>query len=216
MTLEPTVLGSLASDYKTGLLSMRLLCIRYQMSESAILSIAATHKWGNHGHLRDAVDRSTMRALVDRAVSDVAPQPSGQVVSETQVVDTYGQIVAGVVESQRRGIERGRKLSERLLGELEGLEPVAMDENAINTLADLLADDDPDTAKQLRLRNNPIKAQAEHMKFIGKRIGMLGALSETQERYIGLEREAWGLNAGAGASQATSPDDMIELARQGA
>lgn len=221
-TLNSDALKSLKHDWQAGLLSLRLLAIRYGITAEQIADLAAEHHWGEQGRLRDAIDRAATSALVDRAVSEndrlekLNDQSNGHhqvFLNDGEQIDRYAQIVAGVIETQRGDIGRGRALAGKMLAELEALEPPEVDQNAIESLANAVAEHQPELAEQLR-RNIGPQTFAERVAFLQRRIGMLGALSGTQETYIGLEREAWGLNARVAPGANTGADDLIDLARK--
>jgi hypothetical protein len=177
-------------------MGVRLLSIRYGLSREVIETLAADKHWGVHGSLRDQIDQSAMKATIDRAVSkafgQVPEQDGSQLIDEQRQIDQYGQLVAGVIEEQRKDIKRGREFAGKLLERLEALEPPEVDDNAIESMAAAVADTHPDVAEQLRTKVG-VKTQDDEAKFLGRQIAMLGQLAGTQETYIGLEREAWGM-----------------------
>lgn len=194
--MEPSAVLSLERDWKAGLLSLRILKIKYSLSEDMIKTLAAENEWGSRAALRDQIDRSAMRALIDRTVSDsdVSPTRSGVLIDEQGQVDAYGQILAGVLQSHQRDIGRGRTLANEMMGELEALAPVRIDLDAIGAMADAVeAEGNTQLAKSLRLDTDP-HTIGQKMSNLQRRLGMLQTVSGIHATYIPLEREAWGMN----------------------
>ncbi len=184
-------LHALEKDWVSGTLSVRLLRIKHGLNdEAAVEDLAREHGWPPR-NLRDRIQEETQRALMDRAVSDANPgEPS--LIDDDEQVALYGQQVANVVESQRKAVNKGRVLADQMLDELAEIQPPKVDENAIKTLAMAVQNHNPELAQHLREHIGPV-SPAQKISFLSRRIGMLRTISEAHERYIGLERQAWGL-----------------------
>ena len=224
--IDEAILDKLKHDWQSGLLKPRLLSIRYNLAVDVIESLAAKHGWGVHGRLHDKIDTAATHALMDRAISSqeasnaVTDDPqngaNGVFVDETEQIAKYAQIVAGVVEAQRSDIKRGRELAGKQLRELEELAPPEVDQNAIDSLARAVEQYQPNLAHWLRSAVGP-QTHQQKLMFLRNRIEMLGRISITQETYVGMEREAWGLNSrkdpGGGLCGA-GVDELIDVARE--
>jgi hypothetical protein len=185
-------LTALKRDWVSGLLSTRLLRIKHGLNDDDIVEqIAAQEGWPPR-NMRARIEEETTRALIDRAVSDAHPGEP-QLIDDDAQVAAYGQQVASVVESQRKAVNKGRVLADQMLDELAAIQPPKVDENAIQTLAFSVEKHNPELAQHLREHIGPV-SPGQKMTFLNRRIGMLKTISEAHERYIGMEREAWGLD----------------------
>lgn len=197
--IDDDKLTALRRDWISGMLSTRLMRIKHSLPDSVDLdALASLHKWGNRPTMHERIEDETARALVDRAVSAVTSRDRN-VTGEPQLVDddaqvaAYAQQVAGVVESQRAAAHKGRSLADSMLDELARIQPPQVDQDAIKSLAAAVAVHNPELAAHLREHVGPV-SPAQQMTFLSRRIGMLRTVSEAHERYISLERQAWGLD----------------------
>lgn len=207
-------LKALEKDWKSGLLSIRLLRIKHGLSEDIILSLAEKHSWGERtGNLHAQIRKGTAQAIIDQHAAESQPSsPNGSLIDEQGQVSAYTKMVAGVIRGHQVGISRGRALGETMMDELAALQPPKVDQAAIDNLAMIVAKTDPEFAQHLLQHIGPTSPQ-QQMAFLGNRIKMLETLSVAHERYIKLERKALMLDdrpAGEGAEF----DDVVDEARE--
>lgn len=219
---DPRVLELLQKQWKAGVMSLRVLSIKFNVDATALTAFAMRSGWGDRGSLHAQIDEGATRAMMNRAVStqdsvdafgsdsQKVARLEPKVMNDEDLTEQYSQIVATVVESQRRGVNRGRLLTERLMSELEELQPVKIDSNAVEGLAAAIKDTNPELAKMLTAPSD--NEAKERMNFTRSRIGMLRTLSESHARYIALERQAWGLDAQKSVTP-NSFDDIVDMAR---
>jgi hypothetical protein len=183
--------------WRAGILSPAQLAAAYTKETGVSVSHAAIIKhFKKLGVPRDL--KAKVQAKAEAMV--MAAMVTGKVSSETtpkdaEIIDRSATTVATIRLAHRTDIARGRKLAMALLQELEA---ETSNPDALDKLAELIesqADGEDDAAAQKR-REKLQEAYAKAVSLPG-RIDNAKKLAETLRHLIGLEREAFGLEAPA-------------------
>jgi len=169
-------------DYRSGVKSLREIATDHEISEGAIRKRAKRDDW-----VRDLSEKIKAKAedLVrkEQVRSEVRTQNT---ISEKETIDANANLVASVRLSQRKDIQRSRKIAMSLFDELEmmvGQENVKL----LEMLGELMWSPDD--------KGND-KVNDLYMKIISMpgRVKSMKDLSDTLKTLIALERQAFGLD----------------------
>lgn len=169
-------------DYRSGVKSLREIATDHEISEGAIRKRAKRDDWS-----RDLSAKIKAKAddLVrkEQVRSEVRTQNT---ISEKETIDANANLVASVRLSQRKDIQRSRKIAMSLFDELEHQVGVENAEN-LEKLGELLRTEDDKGRDAL----NDL-----YMKIISMpgRVKSMKDLSDTLKTLIALERQAFGLD----------------------
>ena len=169
-------------DYRSGVKSLREIATDHEISEGAIRKRAKRDDWS-----RDLSAKIKAKAddLVrkEQVRSEVRTQNT---ISEKETIDANANLVASVRLSQRKDIQRSRKIAMSLFDELEHQVGIENVEN-LEKLGELLRSDDD--------KGND-KVNDLYMKIISMpgRVKSMKDLSDTLKTLIALERQAFGLD----------------------
>lgn len=208
-SLTPEALRELEGDWRAGLLSIRVIAAKYRVAPEHLSAYARKVGW-DKGDLGVAINKAATSALVQRAVGDTLPA-DGLAPDTRETVRQYGQIVAQVIESQRSDVGSARNYCTKLRRELEELTGPEIDEAAVNTLADLIADQNPELAKMLRPGKKSLLPLKEQLMFLALKADILKTLAIATEKFITLERQAWGLDRPGGGATAGYDEFLDEI-----
>jgi len=171
------------ADYRAGVLSLREIAAPYKVTEGAIRKRAKRDGWARD--LNAKIQAKAEELVRKEAVrSEVR---STQAISEREIIEANAERIAQVRSEHRGDIRRMRDLALGLLSELEGQ---SADPALLAQLGEMLRA--PDDAGMDRLNDL-------YRKIIStpSRIDSAKKLAETLRHAIGLEREAYGLDAAA-------------------
>lgn len=169
-------------DYRAGVKSLREIASEQGVSDTAIRKRAKRDDW-----VRDLSAKIKAKAddLVrkEQVRSEVRTQNT---VSEKETINANANLVASVRLSQRKDIQRSRKIAMSLFDELEHQVGIENVEN-LEELGELLRSDDDKGRDAL----NDL-----YMKIISMpgRVKSMKDLSDTLKTLIALERQAFGLD----------------------
>ena len=169
-------------DYRSGVKSLREIASEQGVSDTAIRKRAKRDDW-----VRDLSAKIKAKAddLVrkEQVRSEVRTQNA---ISEKETIDANANLVASVRLSQRKDIQRSRKIAMSLFDELEHQVGIENVEN-LEKLGELLRSDDDKGRDAL----NDL-----YMKIISMpgRVKSMKDLSDTLKTLIALERQAFGLD----------------------
>lgn len=184
-------------DYRAGLLSVREIASTCNVSHVAIHKRAKRDGW-----VRDLAAKIKAKAdsLVNSQVVN-AEVNKERALTEKGIVDANAQAIANVRMAHRTDIGRSRRLANKLLEELEAM----TDENG--TLRELI--------DQMREDEGPasLLEAAQKMASLPGRSKIMKELSETLKTLIGLERQAYSLDAEIGDKK-LSDDLLREIAER--
>jgi len=182
--------------FRAGLLSVREIASASGVSHTAINKRAKAEGWE-----RDL--KAKIKAKADSLVSkrEVSSKVSTEALAtERGIVEANAEVIADIRMAHRTDIGRSRRLANKLLDELEGLtdEQGTMKE-LIAQLKEADSEDGPDMSDVLAL--------ASKMASLPSRTKTMKELAETLKTLVLLERQAYDLDAKAGA------DDADELSK---
>lgn len=169
-------------DYRAGIKSLREIA-----DGSGVSHVSINKRAKKLGWVRDLSAKIKAKAdeLVNRAVVNT-PVYSATSVNERNTVDANAQDMANVRLSQRKDIQRSRKILMSLFDELElqvGQENVEL----LEQLGELLRDeDDKGQDKRNDLYNKIIS--------LGGRANTMRLLGDSLQKVVALERQAFGLD----------------------
>lgn len=171
-------------EYRAGLLSVREIAASQGITHGAIQKRAK----------RDGWERNLSKRIQDKAERLVASREvATQVATETAIperllIEANAEVIATIRLSHRKDIARSRNLAMSLLVELES---VTGNIELFEQLGEILrAPDDKGQDKRNDLYQKVISMSG--------RVSNMKSLSDTLKTLIGLEREAYGINAAAG------------------
>lgn len=168
-------------DYRAGLLSVREIAAAQGVSHTAIQKRAKAQGWE-----RDLKARIKAKADSLVAKREVASQVATEkAATEQQVVDANAQVIADIRISHRTDIARSRALTMSLLQELE---QQTGNLELFEGLGELMRNPDEKGADRLNDLYHKVIS-------LGSRTGTMKQLSDSLKTLIGLEREAYGINA---------------------
>jgi hypothetical protein len=201
MEIKPVIdWERIEKDYRAGILSVREIAASHGITHGAINKRAKRDSWE-----RDLAAR--IQAKADQLVSKQAV--SSKVSADTKITDnliieTNARVVADVRITHRTDINRYRNLAIALLDELE---------QQTGNLGDL-----SDLGVLLRSENDKgvDKLNDIYQAVIStpSRVDSVKKLAEVLRILIGLEREAYGMNAVAKENEMTELAAKIEEARK--
>jgi hypothetical protein len=165
-------------DWRAGIKSKQQMSTEYGVSRQAMDKHFA--KRGITRYLADKI-RDKATSLVERSIVPAEPLSPA---TEREIVDANAALQSDIILTHRKDIQRTRKLSMQLLGELEAQTD---SRDLIEELSDLLRNPD-DKAMMRRLE------LLERMMSLGTRAGTMKTLTETLRTLVSMERQAFGLD----------------------
>jgi hypothetical protein len=169
-------------DYRSGVKSLREIASEQGVSDTAIRKRAKRDDWS-----RDLSAKIKAKAddLVRKEQVRMEVRTANHI-SEKETIDANANLVASVRLSQRKDIQRSRKIAMSLFDELEHQVGIENVEN-LEKLGELLRSDDDKGRDAL----NDL-----YMKIISMpgRVKSMKDLSDTLKTLIALERQAFGLD----------------------
>lgn len=168
------------ASYRVGTMSTREIAAEHGITEGAIRKRAKKDGW-----VRDLSDRVKAKADALVRTETVRTEVRTETATERQTVEVEAQVQARIRLSHRKDISRYRKLCLDMLSELEA-ETGSLE--LFEQLGEMLrSEDDRGQDKRNDLYAKVISSAG--------RIENLRKLTETLRHLIGLEREAYGLDA---------------------
>lgn len=188
------------SDYRAGVLSIREIAGQHGITDTAIRKRAKTQNWE-----RDIAAKAQAKAdaLVRRAEVRTKVRTEAAI-SERQLIEATAKVIADVRMQHRGDIAKARRLSMTLLAELESQTGSL---ELLEQLGELLRSEDDRGQDRLNDLYHKIIATPSRIDGVKK-------LSDALKNLIGLEREAYGLNAVAEQKAVHKEMDEIEADRR--
>lgn len=177
-------------DYRAGILSLREMSAAHGVSHVAIKKHAEKTGWSRDlsAKIKAKADELVNRAAVNKEVN------AAGAVSEREVIESNALQIARVRGTQRSDITRGRSLCMRLLVELESQTGNLPE---LQALGEMLRAPDDTGADKLNDIYRAVISLPERTKT-------MKALADSLKTLIGLEREAYNIDA-------TTPDAVKTL-----
>lgn len=185
--------------YRAGLLSVREIAASCGVSHTAIQKRAKANGWE-----RDL--KAKIKAKADSLVAkrEVATQvASKSVETEREIIEVNAEVIANIRMAHRGDISRGRRLTNKLLDELEALTD---EQGTIKELIAQLRDADHDDGDAMA----DVLALANKMGALPSRTKTMKELAETLKTLVALERQAYDLDTKSGGNDADELSKMMD------
>lgn len=185
--------------YRAGVLSVREIAASCGVSHTAIQKRAKANGWE-----RDL--KAKIKAKADSLVAkrEVATQvASKSVETEREIIEVNAEVIANIRMAHRGDISRGRRLTNKLLDELEALTD---EQGTIKELIAQLRDADHDDGDAMA----DVLALANKMGALPSRTKTMKELAETLKTLVALERQAYDLDTKSGGNDADELSKMMD------
>jgi len=199
MTTKQPDWEAIERAYRAGVLSVREIASSCGVSHTAIQKRAKANGWE-----RDL--KAKIKAKADSLVAkrEVATQvASKSVETEREIIEVNAEVIANIRMAHRGDISRGRRLTNKLLDELEALTD---EQGTIKELIVQLKDADHDDGDAMA----DVLALANKMGALPSRTKTMKELAETLKTLVALERQAYDLDTKAGNSDADELSKMMD------
>ena len=196
MTAKQPDWEAIERAYRAGLLSIREIASTQGITHGAINKRAKRDAWE-----RDL--KAKIQAKADSLVSKrtVSTEVSTkQADTEREIIEVNAEVIANVRMAHRGDISRGRRLTNKLLDELEGLTD---NRELFDQLGELMRDPDDngfDKRNELYGKVISLPGRSKTMK----------ELAETLKTLISLERQAYDLDTKSGNSDADALSKLMD------
>lgn len=196
MTIKQPDWEAIERAYRAGLLSIREIASTQGITHGAINKRAKRDGWE-----RDL--KAKIQAKADSLVSKrtVSTEVSTkQADTEREIIEVNAEVIANVRMAHRGDISRGRRLTNKLLDELESLTD---NRELFDQLGELMRDPDDNGFDK-------------HNELYGKVISLPGRsktmkeMAETLKTLISLERQAYDLDTKSGSSDADALSKLMD------
>lgn len=183
-------------DYRAGILTFREMATKHGLSGPRIKQIADEEKWERDlaAKIKQVAEAKLNKVMLNEKLNN-SPEKKA---SETEIVEFSANQVVAIRKSHRAGINRMRELVIHLTNEVE-LQSIRPD--FFLEIEALLAGIPKGTVladvPEFKEKAYKISAALEKALALGSRTVTLKALVESFSRLVALEREAYGINAGA-------------------
>ena len=199
MTTKQPDWEAIERAYRAGLLSVREIAASCGVSHTAIQKRAKANGWE-----RDL--KAKIKAKADSLVAkrEVATQvASKSVETEREIIEVNAEVIANIRMAHRGDISRGRRLTNKLLDELEALTD---EQGTIKELIAQLKDADRDDGDAMA----DVLALANKMGALPSRTKTMKELAETLKTLVALERQAYDLDTKSGGNDADELSKMMD------
>lgn len=210
VALNDAQLESVRKDWDMGILPPRTIAAKHNVDIEELKTFANSNGWEG-SDLTKLVARETTRAIVERtvAVDDAAQgRTEPRLMTDNDSARQFAQIVAMVNIEHQTVLARARRHAERLLADLEAISGPDVDRAAVEGLATMIQQDNPELAKMLRGIPEPVPIK-ERIKLLQVRSAVLEQLSRSMTAYIKLEREVLDITKG-GKGGALGYDELLD------
>ncbi|MBA6105678.1 hypothetical protein LU689_28295 [Pseudomonas asiatica] len=185
--------------YRAGVLSVREIAAAHEVSHTAINKRAKREGWD-----RDL--KAKIKAKADALVSkrEVSTEVSSkQAETEREIIELNAEVIANIRMAHRGDISRSRRLTNKLLDELESLTD---EQGTIKELIDQLKDGDHEDGEAMA----DVLALAKKMSALPARTKTMKELAETLKTLVALERQAYDLDVKQGGSEEDTLSKLMD------
>ncbi|MFK3922142.1 hypothetical protein ACI2JC_21210 [Pseudomonas fulva] len=196
MTTKQPDWEAIERAYRAGLLSIREIAAAHEVSHTAINKRAKRDGW--HRDLKAKI-KAKADALVSRR--EVSTEVSSkQAETEREIIELNAEVIANIRMAHRGDISRSRRLTNKLLDELEGLTD---NRHLFEELGELMRNpDDNGQDKRNDLYNKIIDLPG--------RTKTMKELAETLKTLVALERQAYDLDVKQGGSEEDTLSKLMD------
>jgi len=196
MTTKQPDWEAIERAYRAGVLSVREIAAAHEVSHTAINKRAKRDGWD-----RDL--KAKIKAKADALVSkrEVSTEVSSkQAETEREIIELNAEVIANIRMAHRGDISRSRRLTNKLLDELEGLTD---NRDLFEELGELMRNpDDNGQDKRNDLYNKIIDLPG--------RTKTMKELAETLKTLVALERQAYDLDVKQGGSEEDTLSKLMD------
>lgn len=196
MTTKQPDWEAIERAYRAGLLSIREIAAAHEVSHTAINKRAKRDGWD-----RDL--KAKIKAKADALVSrrEVSTEVSSkQAETEREIIELNAEVIANIRMAHRGDISRSRRLTNKLLDELEGLTD---NRHLFEELGELMRNpDDNGQDKRNDLYNKIIDLPG--------RTKTMKELAETLKTLVALERQAYDLDVKQGGNEEDTLSKLMD------
>lgn len=185
--------------YRAGVLSVREIAAAHEVSHTAINKRAKRDGWD-----RDL--KAKIKAKADALVSrrEVSTEVSSkQAETEREIIELNAEVIANIRMAHRGDISRSRRLTNKLLDELESLTD---EQGTIKELVDQLKDGDHEDGEAMA----DVLVLAKKMSALPARTKTMKELAETLKTLVALERQAYDLDVKQGGSEEDTLSKLMD------
>lgn len=196
MTTKQPDWEAIERAYRAGLLSIREIASVHDVSHTAINKRAKRDGWDRDlkAKIKAKADSLVSRREVSKEVS------SKQAETEREIIELNAEVIANIRMAHRGDISRGRRLTNKLLDELESLTD---NRDLFDELGELMREPDDngqDKRNDLYQRIIDLPGRTKTMK----------ELAETLKTLVGLERQAYDLDAKQGGTDEDAISKLMD------
>lgn len=185
--------------YRAGLLSIREIASTQGITHGAINKRAKRDGWERN--LKAKIQAKADALVSKRAVSTLVS--TKQADTEREIIEVNAEVIANIRMAHRGDISRGRRLTNKLLDELEALTD---EQGTIKELIAQLKDADHDDGDAMA----DVLALANKMGALPSRTKTMKELAETLKTLVALERQAYDLDTKSGGNDADELSKMMD------
>lgn len=205
MTTKQPDWEAIERAYRAGLLSIREIASAQGITHGAINKRAKRDGWERDlkAKIKAKADALVSKRVVSTEVS------SKQADTEREIIELNAEVIANIRMAHRGDISRGRRLTNKLLDELEALTD---EQGTIKELIDQLKDGDHEDGEAMA----DVLALAKKMSALPARTKTMKELAETLKTLVALERQAYDLDAKQGGSEEEALSKLMDELSQDA
>lgn len=199
MTTKQPDWEAIERAFRAGVLSVREIAAAHEVSHTAINKRAKREGWD-----RDL--KAKIKAKADALVSrrEVSTEVSSkQAETEREIIEFNAEVIANIRMAHRGDISRSRRLTNKLLDELESLTD---EQGTIKELIDQLKDGDHEDGEAMA----DVLALAKKMSALPARTKTMKELAETLKTLVALERQAYDLDVKQGGSEEETLSKLMD------
>lgn len=185
--------------YRAGLLSIREIASTQGITHGAINKRAKRDGWERN--LKAKIQAKADALVSKRTVSTLVS--TKQADTEREIIEVNAEVIANIRMAHRGDISRGRRLTNKLLDELEALTD---EQGTIKELIAQLKDADRDDGDAMA----DVLALANKMGALPSRTKTMKELAETLKTLVALERQAYDLDTKSGGNDADDLSKMMD------
>lgn len=199
MTTKQPDWEAIERAYRAGVLSVREIAAAHEVSHTAINKRAKREGWD-----RDL--KAKIKAKADALVSkrEVSTEVSSkQAETEREIIELNAEVIANIRMTHRGDISRSRRLTNKLLDELESLTD---EQGTIKELIAQLKDGEHDDGEAMA----DVLALAKKMSALPARTKTMKELADTLKTLVALERQAYDLDVKQGGSEEDTLSKLMD------
>ena len=199
MTTKQPNWEAIERAYRAGLLSIREIASTQGITHGAINKRAKRDGWERN--LKAKIQAKADALVSKRTVSTLVS--TKQADTEREIIEVNAEVIANIRMAHRGDISRGRRLTNKLLDELEALTD---EQGTIKELIAQLKDADRDDGDAMA----DVLALANKMGALPSRTKTMKELAETLKTLVALERQAYDLDTKSGGNDADELSKMMD------